>query len=184
VELVDDAGRPVGAMSVAEAHRSPGARHRAFSVLLRDDAGRVLLQRRAAVKTRFPLRWANSCCGHPLPGEPVTVAAARRLAEELGIVDVALTEIGVYAYRADDPDTGRVEYEYDHVVLGRVAADAPVDADPAEVAELRWAPAADLPARIAADPGAYAPWLAGVLAVLAAPGPDPGARVEAPSGDG
>ncbi len=50
-----------------------------------DAAGRVLLQQRAAVKTRFPLRWANSCCGHPAPGEALAVAANRRLREELGI---------------------------------------------------------------------------------------------------
>ena len=47
--------------------------------------GRTLLQQRAAAKTRFPLRWANACCGHPAPGEAVTVAAARRLGEELGV---------------------------------------------------------------------------------------------------
>jgi isopentenyl-diphosphate delta-isomerase len=86
VELVDLSGRAIGAASVADAHRAPGQLHRAFSVFLRDPGnGRVLLQQRASVKTRFPLRWANSCCGHPLPGEDVTVAAQRRLAEELGI---------------------------------------------------------------------------------------------------
>ena len=49
--------------------------HRAFSVLLFDDDGRTLLQQRAAVKSRFPSRWANTCCGHPGPGEPVVEAA-------------------------------------------------------------------------------------------------------------
>lgn len=65
VELVDDAGRARGQTTVAAAHQPPGRLHRAFSVLLVDPDGQVLLQRRAAVKTRFPLRWANSCCGHP-----------------------------------------------------------------------------------------------------------------------
>ncbi len=32
VELVDDAGRPVGATTVEEAHTAPGRLHRAFSV--------------------------------------------------------------------------------------------------------------------------------------------------------
>nr|WP_249412386.1 hypothetical protein [Micromonospora endophytica] len=65
VELVDDAGHAVGETTVAAAHRPPGQLHRAFSVLLVAPDGRMLLQRRAAAKTRFPLRWANSCCGHP-----------------------------------------------------------------------------------------------------------------------
>lgn len=118
VELVDDAGRTRGETTVSAAHQPPGQLHRAFSVLLVDPDGRVLLQRRASVKTRFPLRWANSCCGHPAPGESLVEAANRRLREELGAGPVELTEVGVYAYYAEDPATSRVEFEYDHVLRG------------------------------------------------------------------
>jgi len=37
--------------------------------------------------------------------------------------------------------------------------------DPAEVAEVRWMDAAELIADLTSDASAYAPWLAGVLAV-------------------
>lgn len=172
VELVDGFGAPVGVMTVDEAHRAPGRLHRAFSVFLRDpDSGRVLLQQRSSVKTRFPLRWANSCCGHPLPGEEVTTAAGRRLVEELGIAGVPLAEVGVYTYRAEDPDTGRVEYEYDHVLVGDLpSARRPVP-DPAEVADLRWVSVPALLTGLAAEPDRYAPWLAGVAARLPVPVP-------------
>ncbi|TMM40977.1 MAG: isopentenyl-diphosphate Delta-isomerase [Actinobacteria bacterium] len=166
VELVDEAGRPTGSSTVDDAHRAPGLLHRAFSVLLLDEHGRLLLQRRSAQKTRFPLRWANTCCGHPAPGEPVVDAAARRLREELSIVDVPLSALGVYAYRAGDPDTGRVEHEYDHVLLGRIAADGAIAPDPAEVDELRWVAPAQLSRELATQPQRFAPWLAGVLALL------------------
>jgi isopentenyl-diphosphate delta-isomerase len=166
VELVDAAGQATGSSTVDEAHTAPGQLHRAFSVHLIDPAGRILLQRRAAVKTRFPLRWANACCGHPAPGEAVAVAAARRLAEELGVTGVALTEIGVYRYRADDPATGRVEHEYDHVLVGHVPADVPMSPDPDEVAAVRWLTPAELGREIGAEPAAYAPWLAGVATLL------------------
>ncbi len=167
VELVDEDGVPVGSATVDVAHRAPGRLHRAFSVFLRDAAGRVLLQQRAAVKTRFPLRWANTCCGHPLPGEEVAVAASRRLIEEIGVGGVELMEIGVYSYYADDPASGRVEYEYDHVLLGDLPAGHDPVPDPDEVAALRWVPVAELRAAIAADPRSYAPWLAGVVECLA-----------------
>lgn len=166
VELVDEAGSPVGQATVDAAHRAPGMLHRAFSVLLAAPDGRVLLQRRAAVKTRFPLRWGNACCGHPTPGQPVTEAATARLGEELGQAPLPLTELGVYVYRAEDPATGRVEVEYDHVLLGHIPAEHALRPDPAEVAELEWAAVADLRRAIGERPGDYAPWLAGVLSKL------------------
>lgn len=165
VELVDDAGTATGSCTVAEAHTLPGRLHRAFSVLLVDDAGRVLLQQRAAVKTRFALRWANSCCGHPAPGQSVADAALVRLVEEIGVKGVGVREVGVYPYRAEDPATGRVEFEYDHVVIGRAPAELSLTPDPAEVADLRWVDPARLREDLAAHPDSYAPWLVGVLAV-------------------
>jgi isopentenyl-diphosphate Delta-isomerase len=159
VELVDADGTAMGEATVAVAHTAPGLLHRAFSVLLFDPDGRLLLQQRAAGKTRFPLRWANACCGHPLPGEPVVDAATKRLAEELGLHGVRLAPAGVYLYRAPDPDTQRVEHEYDHVLVGHLPTDPPIDPDPAEVAALRWI----RPGGLSAEPLAYAPWLAGVV---------------------
>ncbi|SBT50411.1 isopentenyl-diphosphate Delta-isomerase [Micromonospora auratinigra] len=174
VELVDDTGHVLGEATVAAAHQPPGRLHRAFSVLLVDPDGRVLLQQRAAVKTRFPLRWANSCCGHPLPGQSLTEAANRRLAEELGVGPVELTEVGVYVYYAEDPATGRVEFEYDHVLRADVPAELTTLPDPDEVATLRWAEPGEIEADLDVDPRSYAPWLGGVLNRLLRPA-DPAA---------
>jgi isopentenyl-diphosphate delta-isomerase len=166
VELVDDDGIACGQATVADAHSAPGIRHRAFSVLLLDSRGRMLLQQRAAAKTRFALRWANATCGHPAPGERVLEAARRRLAEEIGVKAVDLTEVGVYAYRAADPASGRVEDESDHVLLGILAADHdPARPDPSEVAALRWVPPTELLRELRSKPDDFAPWLAGVTDV-------------------
>ncbi|WP_250032101.1 isopentenyl-diphosphate Delta-isomerase [Paractinoplanes maris] len=167
VELVDAEGQAVGTATVADSHQAPGRLHRAFSVFLRDEFGQVLLQQRAAVKTRFPLRWANTCCGHPLPGEAVEEAAARRMVEEIGVTGVPLTEVGVYAYYAEDPATGRVEYEYDHVLVGDLPAGAHPAPDPDEVAGLRWVSVPALLGDMESDPRSYAPWLLGVTQRLA-----------------
>ncbi len=193
VELVDAEGAPAGAATVNDAHRAPGQLHRAFSVFLRDPSGRVLLQQRAAAKTRFPLRWANTCCGHPLPGETPSTAAARRLMEEIGVEEVQLTEVGVYSYYAEDPATGRVEYEYDHVLLGDVPAATRLLVDPDEVAEVRWTSVEELSEALREDLRSYAPWLPGVTERLIrhlAPGPQddhvsvPGSADDAPERSG
>ncbi|MBO3744122.1 isopentenyl-diphosphate Delta-isomerase [Actinoplanes flavus] len=167
VELVDEHGTVTGSATVLDAHESPGLLHRAFSVFLRDPSGRVLLQQRAAAKTRFPLRWGNTCCGHPRPGEEPTIAAGKRLAEELGVEPVPFTEVGVYVYFAEDPVTGRVEREYDHVLLGDVPAGLEFRPDPAEVARLRWITVEDLLRDVRVAPESYAPWLGGVTERLA-----------------
>lgn len=167
VELVDAAGHPIGAATVAAAHTFPGRRHRAFSVMLRDAAGRVLLQQRAEAKTRFALRWSNTCCGHPGPGEDLAGAAGRRLHEELGLAGPALTEIGVYPYRATDQATGRVEDEYDHVLVGDWDGIQPRP-DPAEIADWRWVPMAQLRMDLDRHKDTYTPWLAGVLSIVIA----------------
>ncbi|SOD62550.1 isopentenyl-diphosphate delta-isomerase [Streptomyces zhaozhouensis] len=165
VELVDADGGPTGSATVADAHTAPGRLHRAFSVLLLDTEGRMLLQRRAAVKTRFALRWANACCGHPTPGDSLIEDAALRLREEIGVRDTALHRAGVYVYRAEDPATGRVEHEYDHVLVGRVPVGAELRPDPEEVAEVRWVAPGLLRDELAETPDRFAPWLGGVLNV-------------------
>jgi isopentenyl-diphosphate delta-isomerase len=165
VELVDDGGTAVGSATVTTAHTAPGLLHRAFSVLLVDNDGRLLLQRRSAMKTRFALRWANACCGHPGPGESLVAAATRRLTEELGVHQVPLTQVGVYVYQAADPSSGLVEHEYDHVLVGHVDPGVSVGPDPTEVAALRWVHPARLRRDLAKGRDSHAPWLAGVVSV-------------------
>lgn len=161
VELVDEAGHATGSCTVAEAHTMPGRHHRAYSVLLTGPEG-VLLQQRASVKTRFPLRWSNTCCGHPAPGEPVEHGAAQRLIEEMGVSGVELREVGTFSYRAEDPATTRVEDEHDHVLIGHVDAVTP-QPDPAEVTAWQWVPLDDLRDAIDATPERYTPWLSDVV---------------------
>jgi len=138
VELVDASGRAIGRADKLVAHRSPGQLHRAVSILLLDADGRLIVQRRAPGKYHFAGLWANTCCGHPRPGEAPLAAARRRLREELGAgPDTSLTAAGILSYEADDPVSGLVEREFDHLYVG--VLDQALHPDPAEVAELaRW----------------------------------------------
>jgi isopentenyl-diphosphate delta-isomerase len=109
------------------------------------------------------MRWANACCGHPGPDDSVIGAANRRLRDEIGLAPVALTEVGVYVYYAEDPATRRVEFEYDHVLLAEIEADEPLLAHPDEVADVRWVDRVTLCEEMRSSSRSFAPWLAGVL---------------------
>ncbi|MGH3097766.1 MAG: isopentenyl-diphosphate Delta-isomerase [Streptosporangiales bacterium] len=164
VELVASDGTPLGSLDVVDAHRAPGRLHRAFSVFWADEAGRLLLQRRAEHKWRFPGLWSNTCCSHPAPGHDVRDSAAERLADELGLHGARLEERGVFTYQAADAASGYVEHEYDHVLFGR--GGAPPDVDPAEVSDWRWVEPEALRAELARDPAGFTPWFDQALTVL------------------
>ena len=69
VILVDENDSAIGSASKVSAHYQAGLLHRAFSVLMFDGEGRLLLQKRADDKVTFPGVWANSCCSHPLSSD-------------------------------------------------------------------------------------------------------------------
>ena len=72
--LVDESNRAVGAAPKQAIHRQ-GLLHRAFSIFMVDDRGRILLQQRNPRKYHSGGLWANSCCGHPRPGDRRAVRA-------------------------------------------------------------------------------------------------------------
>lgn len=154
VILVDAADREIGTAPKLEAHRS-GELHRAFSVMLWNDAGEMLLQQRAAGKYHSGGLWANACCGHPRPGEAVGEAAVRRVTEELGVA-CGLEPIGQITYRAD-LGGALIEHELVHVFHGILHGN--VAADPSEVADVTWIAPDDLSRAIAERPQDFAAWL-------------------------
>ena len=72
IVLVDDDGTPIGTMPKPLVHHGETPLHRAFSAYLFDDAGRLLVTRRAEDKQTFPGMWTNTVCGHPAPTRTTT----------------------------------------------------------------------------------------------------------------
>ncbi|WP_421726491.1 isopentenyl-diphosphate Delta-isomerase [Bauldia sp.] len=153
VILVDDADREHGTMDKLEAHRR-GALHRALSVIVARADGHLLLQRRAAGKYHSGDLWTNTCCSHPRPGEPVAVAAGRRLDEEMGFT-CPLRPLFVTHYEAP-VSNGLIENEFVHVFGGRF--DGEPRPDPAEVSAWRWVAVDDLQRDMAEHPETYTVW--------------------------
>lgn len=168
VVLVDGDDNAIGTMDKLRAHGQRGTLHRAVSVCLFDDRGRVLLQRRAQAKYHFAGLWSNACCTHPMPGELPAAAARRRVREELGVSIGLLRHCGTFAYRAGDPASGLVEHEFDHVLAGTCIGRP--EPDPAEIDAVEWHDVD--PAQLGWSRGpSFTPWFAQVL-LLACADPD------------
>lgn len=153
VILVDFEDRETGTAPKLEAHRR-ALMHRAFSVIVRDDRGWLLLQRRASGKYHSPGLWSNSCCGHPRPGEELAAAARRRLHEELGF-GCELRPVGRLHY-AVDFDNGLSENEVVTLFAGRHVGTVPFDRT--EVEEIRWVELSRLLAELSTSPDTFTYW--------------------------
>ena len=153
VLLVSPLDVPLGICSKLQAH-TDGKLHRAFSVFLTDGAGNILLQRRAITKYHSGGLWTNSCCSHPV-GDVLTDAKVR-LVEELG-VETEIEEIGHFVYRHVF-ENGMTEYEFDHVLLGRIARETPLSPDPAEADAVEWMSLEELERQLTGRPNKFTPW--------------------------
>ena len=153
--LVDEADREIGQMSKADCHRGAGVLHRAFSLLIFNDAGELLLQQRSAAKRLWPLYWSNSCCSHPRSHETTEMAIHRRLYEELG-VRCPLQFLFKFRYQAQFDASG-AEQELCSVYVG--TCNQPLAVNRHEISDWRWiSPAALQDEMSGAGADRFTPW--------------------------
>jgi isopentenyl-diphosphate delta-isomerase len=151
--LVDEGNRATGSAGKTTIHRN-GLLHRAFSIFIVDDRGRIVLQQRNPKKYHSGGLWANSCCGHPRPGERTVTAARRRLNEELGVTS-DLT-FGFFSRYRTELDNGMQENEFVYVYFGRLRSEP--RPDPAEIASVVLLSCDEISRRIRRDPSAFTFW--------------------------
>jgi len=153
VILVDADDCAIGTMEKMEAHEK-GLLHRAFSIFLFNDAGEMLIHRRALTKYHCGGQWSNACCSHPIKGKELEACVRDKLFQEMGIE--AVTEKAFeFVYRAELPN-GLIEHEYDHVFFGSYnSAPRP---NPHEVSDWRYAPIERLRSELKNHPELFTPW--------------------------
>jgi isopentenyl-diphosphate Delta-isomerase len=153
VILVDAEDNVVGTMKKMEAHRR-GVLHRAFSILLFNTRGEMLLQKRSASKYHSAGLWTNACCSHPLPDEPVDVATRRKLKQEMGI-DLRTEFAYKFIYQVA-LENGLMEHELDYVYVGRFDGIPVLNRD--EVSDWKFIDLHSLRDDIRTHPQSYTSW--------------------------
>lgn len=151
--LVNERDEPIGEMEKMEAHHV-GALHRAFSVFIFDEKGRMLLQQRAKTKYHSPGLWTNTCCSHPQPGEDTLQSATKRLKEEMGF-ETKLSPLFTFTYRAEF-ENGLIEHEFDHVFVGTYSGK--VSPNPDEVMSYRFQTIEEIASELKSHPGNFTAW--------------------------
>lgn len=155
--LVDPEDNKIGEVEKILGHQY-GMLHRAFSVLVfrqRNGQTETLLQQRNKNKYHGGGLWTNTCCSHPHSGESSTMAAEKRLKDEMGI-DIKLKEVGKFHYIAK-LDHDMTENEIDHVFIGNYDADE-IPVNPAEVEDYLWMDINTLQMELKQYPQKYTPW--------------------------
>lgn len=154
VILVDNNDQPLGTMPKLQAHIE-GKLHRAFSVFIFNHSGELLLQQRAFDKYHSAGKWTNTCCSHPRPGEDTSIAAKRRLKEEMGM-ECEIHPVFSFSYLAEF-ENGLTENEYDHVYFG--TSDVMPQPNPEEVANFAYINMEELQSALIHEGEKYTTWL-------------------------
>lgn len=152
VDVVDEGDRVVGTSTRAEMRRSR-LRHRAVFVAVLEPAAvgdrhRLLVHRRSMDKDVWPGRWDVAVGGVVASGEGYDAAAAREIAEELGIASAQPVAVGDGRYCDEDVD-----------LIGRcyvLVHPGPFEFADGEVVEARWVDAAEL-STMEAEPSMLVP---------------------------
>ncbi len=153
VTLVNEQDEQVGTMEKLSAHQE-GSLHRALSVVVYNEAGEMLIQKRAGSKYHSPSLWSNACCSHPRPNELTSEAVARRLQEEIGLTcETHFSHKFIYKV---DFENGLIEHELDHVFVGKT--DQLPILNPEEASEYRFVPVPILKNEMVENPESFTFW--------------------------
>jgi len=137
VEVVDEDGKVLDVVTRARM-RSDRLRHRCTFVVVRDPHGRLLVHRRSLDKDIWPGCWDLAAGGVVHVGEEWETAAARELAEEVGVSGVAMHPLTDGAAIYDDAHVAELARVW------TVTWDGPVTFADGEVVEARWVTVEDL----------------------------------------
>jgi len=164
VILVDENDNPIGTEEKVKCHLPNGKLHRAFTALLFDKNGRLVLTRRAKGKMLWPEDWDGTFASHPRESETYVSSGERRMPEELGI-EGKLDYLHKFEYHVPYKNVGS-ENEICGTLIGIIDEDTELKEIEGEIDEIKWMSAERLISEIKINPKIYCPWMLIALDLL------------------
>lgn len=164
VILVDSNDNPIGSEEKVRCHLPDGKLHRAFTALLFDKNGKLVLTRRAKEKMLWPGDWDGTVASHPRKGETYVSSAERRMPEELGI-PCKMDYLMKFEYHIPYKDIGS-ENEVCGTLIGIVDESIQFKMIEGEIDQVKWITANELLLEIKTNPEIYCPWMLIALELL------------------
>ncbi len=164
VILVDENDNQIGTEEKVTCHLPNGKLHRAFTALLFDKDGRLVITRRAKEKMLWPSDWDGTFASHPRESETYVSSGERRMPEELGIKG-KLDYLHKFEYHVPYKDVGS-ENEICGTLIGIIDADIILKKIEGEIDEIKWISAKELLLELKTNPQIYCPWMLIALELL------------------
>jgi isopentenyl-diphosphate delta-isomerase len=134
-DIVDIEDNVIGQATRKECNSDPGLIHRAVFVLIFNDQGQILWQKRSHTKDVSPGEWVTSVSGHVNAGESYEQTAIRESREEVGI-EIPLEFLGKFLHRYPN--------ENEYSAIYRAFSSGPFDHNREEISALQFMRLADI----------------------------------------
>ena len=157
VILVDQNDNPIGKEDKVKCHLPNGKLHRAFTALIFNNEGKLLLTKRSDKKMLWPGYWDGTVASHPRESETYVSSAERRMPEEIGIV-CKMNYMNKFEYHVPYKDVGS-ENEICGTLIGIIDGFDETCLIKDEISEIKWIDPDELKNELEQNMDVYCPWM-------------------------
>lgn len=164
VILVDKEDNQIGLEEKVKCHLPNGKLHRAFTALLFDEKGKLVLTKRSSSKMLWPEDWDGTFASHPARSETHVSSAERRMPKELGMT-CKMNYLMKFEYHIPYKDIGS-ENEICGTLMGIVENLSNFKIVEDEISEVKFISANELKQELEKNPQIFCPWMLIALFLL------------------
>ena len=165
VILVDQDDNPIGKEEKVKCHLPNGKLHRAFTALIFNGDGKLLLTKRSEGKMLWPNDWDGTVASHPRESETFVSSAERRMPEEIGIT-CKMNYVNKFEYHVPYKNIGS-ENEICGTLIGTMDSFDESSLIKNEISEVKWINPDELKDELEQNKDVYCPWMVIALYFLA-----------------